>query len=175
MDTVYSVGRGLPFLGRSGLNSGVMLMNLARLRSIPGGGFTNITKNLYLQYKNKIGLGDQDIINIFFALHPTLYHELGCNWDYGFIHCQSGHNICLDAEKNGASLVHGMGNSFRNGRYKHLMALYDGWREHELGTPIQILVSKIQEKQATQNHPCLMTQTYFNVLTKQLSLYTISK
>jgi len=51
----------------SGVNSGVMLMNLTRMRAFS---WTDYVVPIYKEYKLKITWGDQDIINIIFHFHP---------------------------------------------------------------------------------------------------------
>ncbi|XP_056294463.1 glucoside xylosyltransferase 2 isoform X1 [Pseudoliparis swirei] len=67
-----------PFYGVTGVNSGVMLMNLTRIRStmfknsmIPTGlSWEDILHPLYQKYKNHITWGDQDLLNIIFHYNP---------------------------------------------------------------------------------------------------------
>lgn len=54
----------------SGVNSGVMLMNLTRMRAFS---WTSYVVPIYKEYKLKITWGDQDIINIIFHFHPGNY------------------------------------------------------------------------------------------------------
>lgn len=51
----------------SGVNSGVMLMNLTRMRKFK---WVDYVVPIYKEYKLKITWGDQDIINIIFHYHP---------------------------------------------------------------------------------------------------------
>ncbi len=59
-----------PFYGKMGLNSGVMLMNLTRMREFQ---FTSKFFPLYLEYKYNITWGDQCLLNILFHYHPGLW------------------------------------------------------------------------------------------------------
>ena len=54
----------------TGVNSGVMLMNLTRLRKF---GWEEYVLPIYKHYKLSITWGDQDIINIIFHYHPGKY------------------------------------------------------------------------------------------------------
>ena len=56
-----------PYYGRLGLNSGVMLMNLTRMRDIH---FVSNMLPIYNEYKYNITWGDQCLLNIFFHFHP---------------------------------------------------------------------------------------------------------
>uniref|UniRef100_A0A4W5NRF3 UDP-D-xylose:beta-D-glucoside alpha-1,3-D-xylosyltransferase n=1 Tax=Hucho hucho TaxID=62062 RepID=A0A4W5NRF3_9TELE len=67
-----------PFYGVTGVNSGVMLMNLTRIRRtlfknsmIPSGlSWEDLLHPLYQKYKNHITWGDQDLLNIIFHYNP---------------------------------------------------------------------------------------------------------
>lgn len=56
-----------PYYGRLGVNSGVMLMNLTRMREFK---WESHVLPIYKEYKLKITWGDQDIINILFYYNP---------------------------------------------------------------------------------------------------------
>ncbi|XP_064012270.1 glucoside xylosyltransferase 2 isoform X3 [Pogoniulus pusillus] len=70
-----------PYYGTTGVNSGVMLMNLTRIRSTqfknsitPSGlSWEEMLYPLYQKYKNHITWGDQDLLNIIFYFNPVLY------------------------------------------------------------------------------------------------------
>uniref|UniRef100_A0A8D0SNX3 UDP-D-xylose:beta-D-glucoside alpha-1,3-D-xylosyltransferase n=1 Tax=Sus scrofa TaxID=9823 RepID=A0A8D0SNX3_PIG len=86
-----------PFYGSAGVNSGVMLMNLTRIRSaqfknsmIPTGlAWEDMLYPLYQKYKNAITWGDQDLLNIIFYFNPGRFsfeNALGI-WNLKTIHC----------------------------------------------------------------------------------------
>nr|CAD7461909.1 unnamed protein product [Timema tahoe] len=56
-----------PYYGKLGVNSGVMLMNLTRMRLFS---WTDYVAPIYKEYKLTMTWGDQDIINIIFHFHP---------------------------------------------------------------------------------------------------------
>jgi UDP-xylose:glucoside alpha-1,3-xylosyltransferase len=56
-----------PYYGKLGLNSGVMLMNLTRMRQFE---FTDKLKPIYETYKYNITWGDQCLLNILFHYYP---------------------------------------------------------------------------------------------------------
>ena len=56
----------VPYYGETGLNAGVMHMNLTRLRRYPGG-WVDATMQAYDTFKQDIVLADQDILNIVFS------------------------------------------------------------------------------------------------------------
>ena len=53
-----------------GLNSGVILFNFTRMRSMPGGGFTEAVRFTANKYKQHLKLIEQDILNIIFQKSP---------------------------------------------------------------------------------------------------------
>lgn len=55
-----------PYYGPLGVNSGVMLMNLTKMRDFK---WTDYVVPIYKKYKLNITWGDQDIINIIFHYH----------------------------------------------------------------------------------------------------------
>lgn len=62
-----------PYYGKLGLNSGVMLMNLTRMREFK---FSDKLKPIYEVYKYNITWGDQCLLNILFHFHPgKISHE----------------------------------------------------------------------------------------------------
>ena len=59
-----------PFYGKNGLNSGVMLMNLTRMRGMK---WAQKILPIYQKYKLQITWGDQDILNVLFHENPGEY------------------------------------------------------------------------------------------------------
>lgn len=93
-----------PFYGELGVNSGVMLMNLTRMRAFRWEAWI---VPLFEAYKDRIVWGDQDLINILFHEHPgecggvdvsrlpdyfyaptDKLYELPCDWNYRPDHCR---------------------------------------------------------------------------------------
>ncbi|CAL4123450.1 unnamed protein product, partial [Meganyctiphanes norvegica] len=67
----------VPYYGKNGLNAGLILMNLTRLRHFPGEDWTQASMNILDQFKNDLKLGDQDIINVLFnkVIFISNYHS----------------------------------------------------------------------------------------------------
>ena len=63
----YKIHSRVPLYGNNGLNAGVMLLNLTRMREFK---FTDKIITYYPEYKDKLMLGDQCLINIFFHFNP---------------------------------------------------------------------------------------------------------
>ncbi|XP_063875952.1 uncharacterized protein LOC135108970 isoform X2 [Scylla paramamosain] len=108
-----------PLYGSSGLNTGVLVMNLTRVRAFEGGWTENIIP-IMEEYKTKLKLADQDILNILFSNETTAKHlyELGCEWNYRERLCSMGSSKCKRAQQLGVGLLHGAALTFVNGREK---------------------------------------------------------
>ena len=60
-----------------GVNAGVILMNLTRLRNQK---WVKKIMDYYEEFRREVKYGDQDLINIFFHHHPGKLHILVPNW-----------------------------------------------------------------------------------------------
>lgn len=70
--------------GFTGFNSGVLLMNLARMRSsaLYSRIFnTSMITDLTAKFSFKGHLGDQDMYTLIACEHPELFHTLACGWN----------------------------------------------------------------------------------------------
>lgn len=65
----------VPYYGETGLNAGVMHMNLTRMKDFPEGGWTAANMKVFDDFKNKIKLADQDILNILFHKVTKTYSK----------------------------------------------------------------------------------------------------
>ncbi|OQV11674.1 putative Glucoside xylosyltransferase 2 [Hypsibius exemplaris] len=105
----YNKFSKVPYVPPLGVNSGVMLMNLTRLRASNA---TDELLELYTIYKNQLTLHDQDLLNIHLNRHPERLYPLSCSWNYRHKHCFNGTNNCPGAEIDGVSLFHGAAGAF---------------------------------------------------------------
>ncbi|XP_037783291.1 glucoside xylosyltransferase 2-like [Penaeus monodon] len=135
----------IPFYGSSGLNAGIMHMNLTRLKSFPGGGWTPAVMKVFDNFKQRIKLADQDMLNILFHKHPQKLYELGCEWNYRVWQCSQGGNMCPQAATNGVSILHGNALVFVSGAERKLQAVFDAWERHQLGDSLRGLLTSLQE------------------------------
>nr|XP_046240729.1 glucoside xylosyltransferase 2 [Scatophagus argus] len=125
-----------PYYGVTGLNSGVMLMNLTRIRStmfknsmIPSGlSWEDLLHPLYQKYKNHITWGDQDLLNIIFHYNPECLFTFPCQWNYRPDHCMYGSN-CKGAEDKGVSILHGNRGVYHDDKQPAFKVVYDAIRE----------------------------------------------
>ncbi|XP_047188797.1 glucoside xylosyltransferase 2 isoform X2 [Scophthalmus maximus] len=125
-----------PFYGVTGVNSGVMLMNLTRIRStlfknsmIPSGlSWEDLLHPLYQKYKNHITWGDQDLLNIIFHYNPECLYIFPCQWNYRPDHCMYGSN-CKGAEEEGVSILHGNRGVYHDDKQPAFKVVYDAIRD----------------------------------------------
>ncbi|XP_028262075.1 glucoside xylosyltransferase 2 [Parambassis ranga] len=125
-----------PFYGVTGVNSGVMLMNLTRIRStlfknsmIPSGlSWEDLLHPLYQKYKNHITWGDQDLLNIIFHYNPECLFIFPCQWNYRPDHCMYGSN-CKAAEEEGVSILHGNRGVYHDDKQPAFKVVYDAIRD----------------------------------------------
>lgn len=129
-----------PFYGRTGVNSGVMLMNMTRLRE-------NFFKNdmtavplrweemlmpLLQKYKLNITWGDQDLLNIIFHHNPESLYVFPCQWNYRPDHCIYGSN-CQQAEQEGVFILHGNRGVFHDDKQPVFRAIYEAIQKYQFG------------------------------------------
>ncbi|RNA32404.1 glucoside xylosyltransferase 1-like isoform X2 [Brachionus plicatilis] len=115
-----------PFYGRLGLNSGVMLMNLTRMREFD---FVGKILPMYQTYRYNITWGDQCLLNILFKFHPDRLYEYDCSWNYRPDHCMYGSN-CRAAEKNGARILHGCRRVFQTEKEPAFRQIYKAFEKY---------------------------------------------
>ncbi|XP_053614084.1 glucoside xylosyltransferase 2-like [Plodia interpunctella] len=125
-----------PFYGKTGLNSGVMLMNLTRMREFE---WVSYLTPIMMKWKLNIPWGDQDIINIIFHYHSRAVYELPCRYNYRTDQCTYG-DACAGAVAEGVRLLHGSRQAF-HGKEPAFQAMYQAVADHELGrdTPEELL------------------------------------
>lgn len=119
-----------PFYGRLGVNSGVMLMNLTRMRQF---GWEKYLLPIYKEFKLKITWGDQDIINIIFHYHPERLYVYSCRYNYRSDHCMYM-SVCNDATKKGVAVIHGSRGTFHSDKQPAFRAIFRAMEEFQLDT-----------------------------------------
>ncbi|KAL0819616.1 hypothetical protein ABMA28_007698 [Loxostege sticticalis] len=131
-----------PFYGKYGLNSGVMLMNLTRMRTF---GWVDYATPIMLKWKLYIPWGDQDIINIIFHYHENAVFVLSCRYNYRADQCMYG-DACADATARGVFLLHGSRGVFHNQKQPAFQAIYKAIDEHVVGSdPSKSLLNNMEQ------------------------------
>ena len=129
-----------PFYGELGLNSGVMLMDLKKLRELD---FTRKIIAIYQEHKFNIAWGDQDLLNIYFNKHPDQIYVYPCEWNYRPDHCMYQNN-CHSAIHNGVYVLHGNRGVYHTKKHKAFKAVYDVIKDYKFGQSIETdIVAKI--------------------------------
>ncbi|XP_045625061.1 glucoside xylosyltransferase 1 [Procambarus clarkii] len=169
----------VPFYGKTGLNAGIMHMNITRMKKFPGRGWTAANLKVFDNYKKKIKLADQDILNILFHKNADLVYELGCEWNYRIFQCSQGYNMCPNAAANGVSILHGNAMAFVSGAEMKLQAIFEAWEQHQLGSPLDHLLASLQRglKAVTTNHQqskCAQISNIDSILTKELQKHVLT-
>ena len=123
----------IPVPTRFGLNGGIFLMNLTRMRQVK---FFDDVDPIFQQYQDILALFDQDIINIYLSRHPDRYLELPCNWNYLTYHCSSSEQLCKIADREGINLLHGTPFAFRDDGHPTFKAIYNAFLNYQFNTDL---------------------------------------
>lgn len=122
-----------PYYEPLGVNSGVMLMNLTRLRK---SNWQSAILEYYKIYKMYIVFGDQDLINIYFHFHSDELYIFPCHWNYRPDHCMYM-SVCKSAEQEGAAIIHGCRRVMHTDKQPAFKAVYLTFYKHRLGADLQ--------------------------------------
>jgi len=132
----------VPYYGETGLNAGIMLMDLTRIQNIPDG-WTKANMAIADKYKPRIKLADQDILNILFSFYPDKLYELPCEWNYRAFICSGGENKCPSAEHNGVAILHGNALAFVKGHEMKIQTIFESFEGFSLEESLNQLFTNI--------------------------------
>ncbi|XP_068155871.1 glucoside xylosyltransferase 2 [Drosophila tropicalis] len=118
-----------PFYGKLGVNSGVMLMNLTRMREF---NWEKQILPIHKEYKLRITWGDQDIINILFYYHPDKLYVMPCEYNYRPDHCMYM-SVC-STSRFGIKLIHGNRGYFHFDKQPLFKIVYEIIESYPLGS-----------------------------------------
>ncbi|XP_057367963.1 glucoside xylosyltransferase 2-like [Daphnia carinata] len=152
-----------PYYGKFGMNAGVMLMNLTKMRQF---GWEKHIVRVYERYKTKIEYGDQDIINVFFHFHPEKLYVYACNYNYISHQCAEM-SLCKEAEQQGIHILHGNADAFVSDRLPALKAIYTSIQQHSFGDSLQMLFANMKNnlmKTPTSNSSCFQVMSTLPML-----------
>ncbi|XP_037555529.2 glucoside xylosyltransferase 1 [Dermacentor silvarum] len=119
-----------PFYQPLGVNSGVMLMNLTRMRQF---GWEERMGPLLQKYGGNMSFGDQDLLNILFSAHPERLLLLSCRWNYRTDHCDNG-AYCTAGPP---AVVHGSRSAFLRPSQPAFWELHQAMRQVRLALLVQ--------------------------------------
>uniref|UniRef100_A0AAV2L252 Glucoside xylosyltransferase 1 n=1 Tax=Knipowitschia caucasica TaxID=637954 RepID=A0AAV2L252_KNICA len=129
-----------PYYGKTGINSGVMLMNMTRIRAkyfkndmttVPLR-WEEMLLPLLQKYKLNITWGDQDLLNIIFHHNPESLFVFPCEWNYRPDHCIYGSN-CHTADQRGVFILHGNRGVFHDDKQPAFRAVYNAIQTYQFG------------------------------------------
>ncbi|XP_012735864.2 glucoside xylosyltransferase 1 isoform X1 [Fundulus heteroclitus] len=134
-----------PYYGKTGVNSGVMLMNMTRIRqkffkndmTAVALQWEEILMPLLQKYKLNITWGDQDLLNIIFHHNPESLYMFPCQWNYRPDHCIYGSN-CQQAEEEGVFILHGNRGVYHNDKQPAFRAVYEAIKQHSFGEDMEV-------------------------------------
>ncbi|XP_034542003.1 glucoside xylosyltransferase 1-like isoform X2 [Notolabrus celidotus] len=165
-----------PYYGKTGVNSGVMLMNMTRLREKS---FKNdmttvalkweeILMPLLQKWKLNITWGDQDLLNIIFSQNPESLYVFPCQWNYRPDHCIYGSN-CQQAEQEGVFILHGNRGVYHDNKQPAFRAVYEAIQKHKFGDNMEITLLQPLEAvlKTTTNTYCGRASHLFTKRLKQ--------
>ncbi|XP_071393984.1 glucoside xylosyltransferase 1-like [Centroberyx affinis] len=129
-----------PYYGKTGINSGVMLMNMTRFReklfkndmTIVPLQWEEMLMPLLQKYKLNITWGDQDLLNIIFHHNPESLYVFPCQWNYRPDHCIYGSN-CQQAEQEGVFILHGNRGVYHDDKQPAFRAVYEAIQKYPFG------------------------------------------
>ena len=136
----YKCWSRIPFYGPYALNSGVMLMNLTRMRKL---NWEHRLVSIYNEYRQFIAWGDQDILNIYFHQFNHKLYDLPCTWNYRTDFCRHGELLCEDALLNGISALHGIRRVFGNWDQPEFHLVHEVFKKFKFGDDFQEKVVNI--------------------------------
>uniref|UniRef100_L7M2I9 UDP-D-xylose:beta-D-glucoside alpha-1,3-D-xylosyltransferase n=1 Tax=Rhipicephalus pulchellus TaxID=72859 RepID=L7M2I9_RHIPC len=119
-----------PFYQPLGVNSGVMLMNLTRMREF---GWEKRLGPLLRKYGSNISWGDQDLLNILFHDHPERLLLFSCRWNYRTDHCMYG-AYCTAGPP---AVIHGSRRAFISDSEPAFRGLHQAMEQYELGDSLE--------------------------------------
>ena len=144
-----------PYYAPYGVNSGVMLMNLTRMRKL---NWEDDIINIFNLYKEDyIPWGDQDLLNIYFHSHRNFLYILPCTWNYRPDHCMHG-NVCKQARYDGISLLHGSREVFHSRKKQpEYYVVYQNFKKYVFKGNLEKIVNETREDLSSKKYrrtPC---------------------
>ncbi|KAK8374718.1 hypothetical protein O3P69_018677 [Scylla paramamosain] len=131
-----------PFAGSVGLNTGVMVANLTRLRQLPGGGLGSAILNSGAITPPP--RHDQDALNHYLLHRPHLLLEVTSRWNFSPTCCFLEAPPCADCLSAGILVLHGAGTSFFRFIDRKFLVMYTNLSRLRLGDDPRLLLTKVE-------------------------------
>ncbi|XP_053675771.1 glucoside xylosyltransferase 1 isoform X2 [Anopheles nili] len=119
-----------PYYGELGVNSGVMLMNLTRMREFH---WEEHILPIYREYRLQLVWGDQDILNVLFHYNPDRLFVFPCYWNYRADHCMYM-SVC--EAPDGVKIIHGNRGYFHSQAQPIFNLIYTAIEEYTFRTDV---------------------------------------
>jgi UDP-xylose:glucoside alpha-1,3-xylosyltransferase len=168
--------RTAPFPSKYGLNAGIMLMNLTRMREI---NFFSELEPIAQKYKGLLPWFDQDVINVYFYQYPEKYLMLPCKWNFLTAHCNYS-SFCESAENDGIALLHGSKSSFHIHSELAFRAIYLSFKNYKFFSDLKkYLIDYIEEylsyiESNCAKNPKTFTKNLEKILRKDNNIYSFN-
>jgi UDP-xylose:glucoside alpha-1,3-xylosyltransferase len=147
----YINSNKVPLPTKYSLNTGIILMNLTRMREV---NFFDDLEPIVIEYGNDIKWFVNDVMGIYLYNNPDKYLELPCSWNYLTDHCRKD-QLCESAELNGVAVLHGSRSSFFLKTEPSFKAVYSVFRDYQFNSDVNNLVKNLSEGlNKTSNTKC---------------------
>ncbi|KAK8742880.1 hypothetical protein OTU49_001707 [Cherax quadricarinatus] len=130
-----------PYAGRAGLNTGVIIANLTRLRQLPGGGLGSAILREGSFYP--LPRHDQDALNHFLMNKPHLVQEVTSRWNFAPSSCFSSAPSCPDCVSAGILVLHGADMSFYRNVERKFLTMYNAVKWLKLDENPSVLLNNV--------------------------------
>ncbi|XP_053635988.2 glucoside xylosyltransferase 1-like isoform X2 [Cherax quadricarinatus] len=131
-----------PYAGRAGLNTGVIIANLTRLRQLPGGGLGSAILREGSFYP--LPRHDQDALNHFLMNKPHLVQEVTSRWNFAPSSCFSSAPSCPDCVSAGILVLHGADATFYRHIDRKFLVVYHSMRSLRLDGDSQPVLEQLE-------------------------------
>lgn len=165
----------VPHYGKLGLNAGVMLMNLTRMRTARIDWLPTV-HSIYESYRNApLHFADQDILNVFFHHYPDYLLELPCNWNYRSDFCRFRGNTCSVASgKDGVALLHGNRGVFLSNDEPAFNSIYNGFLKYNWSSDLaQSFVDPLEQELSRTKNTFCGSDSFIASYTKYLRQHSV--
>ncbi len=137
----YTKSNRVPIPTKYSLNTGIILMNLTRMREV---NFFDNLEPIVIEYENEIKWFVNDVMGIYLYNNRDKYLELPCSWNYLTDHCKKG-QLCENAELNGVAVLHGSRSSFFLETEPSFKTVYSVFRNYEFNSDVNNLFKSLSE------------------------------
>ncbi|CAG7734624.1 unnamed protein product [Allacma fusca] len=163
-DGWYNTKAEIPYFKPRGLNTGVLLLNLTRMRFYEA---EQKAEKVLRLYGDKLYWGDQDIFNVMFSWNPEFVYILPCEYNFRPSHCFCRYNgscSCGSAALQGVRIIHGNLQAFRKKGF--FQSIYKAFQKQSLSQEkLSELNEELQKRYNnfwnSSDHKCVGSSHHF--------------